>query len=549
MPNYIFDERTKRYRDTRTGRFLSEVTVNKVLKIALSAKSATELTRMYKDGTISKDIWHRGFRKLIKETYINSAILAKGGREQMTDQDWGKTGGHVAEQYWHLDRKEGNFLDSIDDLTLKQAQARAEMYIRSGKQVFEEINRDNKKELGAVFEWWHLGGEENCESCLELTSRGMVPIGTLGTVPGAGETICLTNCQCHITYHDAKGKKLSAKSVLRYLLQENIPFNIVFGEEPIFLLSHSRTKCMLCPNPPEVDIRWAEGIGRAWFCKKCFEEWKKEHPGEVNVEHKVKGGEVPPKWGLVEVYQDYASLLGKDSLTTVEKQQAYLNAVLEGHTFEEDGIFFLTKLTEHMVDVSRGVRSTFLSLLSEGAHFRTDGERFVVLGSAKSGFRGHKGRKGKRGGSVSRSSLSIVRGGEFSNDQIETLRDEISSQWEGERKTYAMGGFGSFYSESNEVILVKQGDELVGIGTLGRIEKDPSVVIPPGVYSWVRTAATKRSGYGRELMQALVDRAKIRKTGIALIADPQAAGFYRKLGMREVGSRWDNMFYWEVNEL
>jgi len=65
--------------------------------------------------------------------------------------------------------------------------------------------------------------------------------------------------------------------------------------------SHSRSKCMRCDEPPVVDVQWADGRGRAWFCLPCFREWiKGEYEGDdreiVRAFH-VLDGEVPKKIG------------------------------------------------------------------------------------------------------------------------------------------------------------------------------------------------------------------------------------------------------------
>jgi len=63
-------------------------------------------------------------------------------------------------------------------------------------------------------------------------------------------------------------------------------------------------ECMECKKPPEVDVLWANGKGRAWFCKEHFEEWKKKpnsmsdtktNEGDICKVYKVKG-EVPKRW-------------------------------------------------------------------------------------------------------------------------------------------------------------------------------------------------------------------------------------------------------------
>jgi len=237
MPTYTWDSISKRYKVD--GKFVPELEVRKMLGIAIDNKSVTQLTRDYKQGLISKETWHQGFRGLIKDRYIQSGVLAVGGREQMDARRWGKVGGHISEQYYHLDRKPNNFLSQIDDLTEAQAIARARMYIESSRQVFEELNRENKIDLGAVYERWVLGPKEHCEGCIDLARMGRIPIGTLHTVPGAGDTPCLTNCGCRIAYYNNKGRTLSAKEVVVILMSQHVDFE--FDGENVRILGSSKS--------------------------------------------------------------------------------------------------------------------------------------------------------------------------------------------------------------------------------------------------------------------------------------------------------------------
>lgn len=225
MPPYTWDTATNRYRDKK-GRFIPQRTVRNLLNISLNADEAKNLTGSYKAGDITVDSWRKGMRALIKRSYIQSALLARGGRSQMTAADWGKVGGHVAEQYSHLDQKANSFFFRIDGTPVGQAENIAGMYINSARQVFEEMNRENKIELGAVTEKWMLSSAEHCSSCLELNGLGRVPLGTLWTVPGAGETICLTNCKCRIAYFNQAGRTLSAKEVVKILLEQNLALSL-----------------------------------------------------------------------------------------------------------------------------------------------------------------------------------------------------------------------------------------------------------------------------------------------------------------------------------
>ena len=37
---------------------------------------------------------------------------------------------------------------------------------------------------------------------------------------------------------------------------------------------HSHKQCMNCKCPPTLEVLWAEGMGHAWFCQKCFDKWE-----------------------------------------------------------------------------------------------------------------------------------------------------------------------------------------------------------------------------------------------------------------------------------
>ncbi|KXH75416.1 MAG: hypothetical protein AM326_03430 [Candidatus Thorarchaeota archaeon SMTZ-45] len=88
--------------------------------------------------------------------------------------------------------------------------------------------------------------------------------------------------------------------------------------------AYSRKLCMYdgCKKVPEVDVLWADGRGRAWFCKEHLEKWKQgfKDKGEegwlaIVSEKKVTTGEVPEKWA--DVHKSIDSL---DVEVTVTKE-------------------------------------------------------------------------------------------------------------------------------------------------------------------------------------------------------------------------------------
>jgi hypothetical protein len=57
--------------------------------------------------------------------------------------------------------------------------------------------------------------------------------------------------------------------------------------------SHSHERCMECKSPPETVVLWADGRGRAWFCKPCLTRWEAEEERDVVRRHKLRDGEDP----------------------------------------------------------------------------------------------------------------------------------------------------------------------------------------------------------------------------------------------------------------
>lgn len=59
-----------------------------------------------------------------------------------------------------------------------------------------------------------------------------------------------------------------------------------------------KDRCMKCDEAPEVEIIWADGRGRAWFCKECFTKWKEEMDDpEIVKQRQVHSGSVGDKYG------------------------------------------------------------------------------------------------------------------------------------------------------------------------------------------------------------------------------------------------------------
>ena len=53
---------------------------------------------------------------------------------------------------------------------------------------------------------------------------------------------------------------------------------------------HSHDKCMECSEPPKYEVKWAEGMGHAWFCESHFKSWSAENKDDIDYVKEVKDG-------------------------------------------------------------------------------------------------------------------------------------------------------------------------------------------------------------------------------------------------------------------
>jgi hypothetical protein len=193
---YYWDARVLRYRDS-AGRFVRRTTVNEAFNEAL-IKAASDI-RGVGDQLQGAQTTLRAFQleveQNIKNVHIGSAVLARGGWEQMTPADWGKVGNIIKQELQYFRRFVGQLGDGLP-INGRFFQ-RLEAYITAGRETFMVFDREEHRRNGYDEESNQLAVAEHCSECDELASRGWVPIGTLKPV---GQRICLHRCRCRIVY-------------------------------------------------------------------------------------------------------------------------------------------------------------------------------------------------------------------------------------------------------------------------------------------------------------------------------------------------------------
>ena len=209
---WYWDENVKRYRDQR-GRFLSRKAALAMAQDSMEATAlSVEILAQYvADGVLSIDDWKASFRNTIKDEYIRQYLSAIGGRARMTQSDFGIIGRMLRDQYAYLD----GFAGAMDGMSEAAIRARMNMYINSAVQANERANAQLAQQWGADEVFWDVDeAAENCDTCLRRGSDGWVKIGDGGlyydaldgieTVPGAGDSECLTNCRCTLKYRNSE---------------------------------------------------------------------------------------------------------------------------------------------------------------------------------------------------------------------------------------------------------------------------------------------------------------------------------------------------------
>lgn len=207
-----YDPRARRYRDTETGRFLTQARSRELIEQSIQATQSPidELARLVAEGRLAPQDWRERMRQEIKNEVIRQYVLGRGGLEQMTQSDWGSVGGIISDQYRHLDRKAGNFYDEVAAGNLSEGTiaARSRMYINSAREGYERALSRRLADSEYDEEHWFTTSGESCPDCMDYASLGWQPMGTIPTRPGAGDTACLTSCKCYMSYRASESGRV-----------------------------------------------------------------------------------------------------------------------------------------------------------------------------------------------------------------------------------------------------------------------------------------------------------------------------------------------------
>lgn len=201
---YVWVKTAARYRDVKTGRFIKTSVVKDWSEKSIE-KAQGVVSNAAAGASDNPSAWYATMRQEIKSQVIVQYLTGIGGRNNMTQADWGRAGGIIADQYRYL---EGFYAEvQAGTLTEEQIAMRSRMYINSAREALAKSSEKAHKVAEYTKKVWVLGAKEHCEDCLYLAALGEISIDDVfespsggEAWPGSGNTKCLTNCGCSIEY-------------------------------------------------------------------------------------------------------------------------------------------------------------------------------------------------------------------------------------------------------------------------------------------------------------------------------------------------------------
>lgn len=202
MPEFQYSKSTGNYRYKSSGHAVLPETVNGwVDKLAERMKqNLGQIAEDHRAGKITLPEWVIRTGEEIRNAHRSVAIIAAGGKGNMTQADWGFVGAQLRRELQYLN----NFANEIENLPpgskLSAAfVSRAKSY---GAAIYETYEKARRRRITAegqadLEENVLEPGAEHCAGCLEASAQGIVPLGTLTAI---GDRDCKSKCRCRLRY-------------------------------------------------------------------------------------------------------------------------------------------------------------------------------------------------------------------------------------------------------------------------------------------------------------------------------------------------------------
>jgi hypothetical protein len=173
-PLWVWDEISKRYRKGDTGQYIG-VSGMQTLRdefIAQQKNITDKLAEQLRNKDITMAQWEKSMVKNIKQTHIDLYSIGAGGRNSLSQKDWGRIGAMCKSQYGSSGYLKGFYNDIANgNLSEGQIAVRSRMYVNAANEaLWKGITNDLPTKPGQAY--------------------------PLPFYPGDGSTECMTNCLC-----------------------------------------------------------------------------------------------------------------------------------------------------------------------------------------------------------------------------------------------------------------------------------------------------------------------------------------------------------------
>lgn len=212
-PEWIYEAGTGRYRDRKTGRFLSRRTVQGLVQGRINSLSSEveSLGEQLLSGRLTLNDWQFEVAEKLRTLWVQQFALGRGGVDQVTPNEWLTVGRLLKSQYAFL----RGFARDIASGRVTEAQLlpRLRLYVQASSFAYWAGTDAAERARGKQFMQRLLGVAEHCPDCLRYASMGVQPIGSL-PLPTVG-CVCRANCRCSVRYYTAEeAEKLMRPSLV-----------------------------------------------------------------------------------------------------------------------------------------------------------------------------------------------------------------------------------------------------------------------------------------------------------------------------------------------
>lgn len=214
---FRYSDRSGRYRDLKTGKFISRANVlletdKEVARVKTRLQGHTQLLL---DKRITLAEWQARFTATLKDSHLRMSALGAGGKDRLTSSHFGSIGAILRKEYQYLYRfskgiKEGEYSD-------RYILNRAGLYATSVRRSFFKGEQISRAIAGVRLAKRVLDQNAfHCQQCPMYSTRGFVPIEEI-VVPGQA-CDCGGRCRCSIIYRPAENVPVNLSDRLDRIL-------------------------------------------------------------------------------------------------------------------------------------------------------------------------------------------------------------------------------------------------------------------------------------------------------------------------------------------